>query len=247
MPAVVSYSANRPVPGGVTLSTTVRDALFAHWSVSPSAVADRLPPSLSVDTYEGEAYLGLLAFEMADVGPAFSPVGATFPQVNLRTYVADGDQSGVYFFAMEADRPLGAGLARSLFQLPYRTARTTLTGRGRETRVRSRREDAGHPATVDVRYEPIGSPFGADPGSLAEFLTERYRVYTAEDAADPGQPEGPVYYATVEHEPWTLWRAEADVESAGLIEACGFERPTRDPHLLYSRRSAMRTGRLRRR
>lgn len=228
------------------LSMTWRDVLFAHWSVPPETLAERLPPALSVDTHEGEAYLGVVPFEMADVGPPHSPVGATFPELNLRTYVTDGDARGVYFFTLDADDPLGVGVARSLFQLPYRSARMSLSRRGREVHLTSRRADGGHPATVDVRYEPTGSPFQPEPGSLAAFLTERYRFYTATDAADPGQPRGTVFYGDIDHDPWTLSRAEATFADNELPAACGFDDPTGDPHLLYGRRSRVSAGRIRR-
>jgi len=228
------------------LSMTWRDVLYAHWSVPPSLVADRLPPALSVDTYEGEAYLGVVTFEMADVGPPHSPVGATFPELNLRTYVTAGGDPGVYFFTLDADDRLGVALARSLFRLPYHSARMDLSRRGRETHLRSRRADAGPPATVDIRYEPTGSPFQADPGSLEGFLTERYRFYTASDAGDPGRPTGRVHYADIDHDPWTLRRANATFAENDLFEACGFEAPTGEPHLLYGRRARVSAGRLRR-
>ena len=40
------------------LSMRWRDLLFAHWRVDPETVAPKLPDELSLDTYDGDAYLG---------------------------------------------------------------------------------------------------------------------------------------------------------------------------------------------
>ena len=45
---------------------------FLHWRVDPAEVAKRLPAGLSVDTFEGQAYLGIVGFRMSQVRPAGS-------------------------------------------------------------------------------------------------------------------------------------------------------------------------------
>ena len=69
---------------GELLSMTWRDLLFAHWSVAPETVAERLPPRVSVDTRDGDAYLGVVPFVMSDIGPRGLPVGLAFGELNLR-------------------------------------------------------------------------------------------------------------------------------------------------------------------
>jgi uncharacterized protein YqjF (DUF2071 family) len=228
------------------LSMTWRDVLFAHWPVDPARVQRRLPPSLDVDTYEGQAFLGVVAFENRDVRPRGSPVGLSFPELNLRTYVTDGEGDGVYFFTLDADDPLGVGVARSFFQLPYRSASMDVQRDGDEVSFRSRRHQTGHAARFEATYGPDGTPFSADEGSLEAFLTERYRFYTASDATDPGQPRGRVFYGDVEHDPWSLQRAWADVEENELFDACGFAAPNGQPHLLYASRLDVDADRIRR-
>ncbi len=39
-----------------------RSLLFLHWAVPASMIARLLPKGLEVDTFEGEAYVGLIPF-----------------------------------------------------------------------------------------------------------------------------------------------------------------------------------------
>ena len=92
-----------------------RDLLFAHWVVDEAALRPLIPPSLEIDTFEGRAYLGVVPFGMEDVSPRGLPalpyLGA-FPEVNVRTYVRDGAQDGVWFFSLDAGRRLAVNSRR---------------------------------------------------------------------------------------------------------------------------------------
>lgn len=72
---------------------TWRDVFFAHWPVSPEVVQSQLPPELAVDTYDGRAWLGVVAFRMDPIKPRGSPVGLTFGELNLRTYVTPAEDT----------------------------------------------------------------------------------------------------------------------------------------------------------
>lgn len=143
------------------LSMTWRDLLFAHWRVSPETVQRRLPDGISVDTYNGNAYLGVVPFVMADIRPRGVPVGLRFGELNLRTYVSVDGRPGVYFFNLDADDRVGVTLARSLFQLPYYRAEMDIETDGegdtREVRFRSRRRSSRAASAVfDATYTPTG-------------------------------------------------------------------------------------------
>jgi hypothetical protein len=219
------------------LTMTWRDALFAHWAAPESVVAERLPDRLSLDTHEGTAYLGVVPFVMDDISPRGVPVGLSFAELNLRTYVEGPDGTrGVYFFNLDADDRLGVFFARRLFELPYYRAEMTVARRGREVRFRSRRGDGS--AAFDATYGPTGERFTAEPGSLPHFLTERYRFYTA------GRDH--LYYGDIAHEPWSLARATAEFRANDLFRVNGFDRPDGEPHLLYSPRLEVTAGRVHR-
>ncbi|RXK49462.1 YqjF family protein [Halorientalis pallida] len=204
------------------------DVLFAHWSVEPAVVDAKLPDELSADTFDGEAYLGVVGFRMESIRPRGSPLGLSFPELNLRTYVDGPDGPGIYFFNLDADDWLGVAVARRLFRLPYYRAEMQVTETADGFRFRSGRTHPGVPmAGFDGTYRPTGTPGEPDPGSLEHFLTERYRFYVADDG-------GRVYAGPVEHPPWPLQSATLEIRENGLFTANGFEAPETDPLVHYS-------------
>ena len=237
------------------LEMTWRDGLFAHWPVEPSTVAAALPDGLSVATHDGDAYLGVVPFVMDDIRPRGLPTGLSFPELNLRTYVEGPNGPGVYFHSLDADDRLGVAVARGLFRLPYYRAETDvrrtaasggLDARGVDAsgggavRFASRRVHRGAPnARFDATYAPAGEAFTPDPGSLPAFLLENYRFYTAGSG-------GRLYVGEIDHEPWTLRPAEAEIRANTLFAANGFEAPDGDPVLHYSEPLEVTADRIRR-
>lgn len=65
-----------------------RTLLFLHWEVPAEAIQRLLPPGLTVDTYEGRAYVGIVPFTMRDVRPwPVPPIPglSNFDEMNTRT------------------------------------------------------------------------------------------------------------------------------------------------------------------
>lgn len=223
------------------LSMTWRDALFLHWPVDPDVVADRLPPGLDLDTFDGEAWLGVVAFVMEDIGPRGLPVGLSFPEVNLRTYVRDEERPAIYFFSLDAADPLGVTVARWLYRLDYFRAEMDVARRGDDVVFRSRRTHPGVPeARFDARYGPAPDAelFVPGPETLPAFLTERYRFYTRGSDA--------LYRGDVDHEPWTLQEGRADVRTNTLFATNGFADPGGEPVCHYAPGIEVRAGPVRR-
>lgn len=203
-----------------------RDGLFLHWPVDPDVVAETLPDRLSVATHRGDAYLGVVPFVMSDVRPRGVPVGLSFPELNLRTYVDGPNGPGVYFYSLDASDPLGVTVARRLFALPYYRADATVRREGSRVHFRSRRTHAGaSSASFDVTYEPDGEAFVPDPGSRAAFLLENYRFYA----------EGRrLYCGAIDHEPWRLRDATVTVRRNTLFAANDFDHPDGEPIVHYA-------------
>lgn len=227
------------------LSMTWRDLLFAHWPVSSAVVAEKLPAGVSVDTFDGEAYLGVVPFVMDDIRIRPAPVGLSFGELNLRTYVTVDGDPGVYFFNLDADDRLGVFLARRLFQLPYYRAEMDIetmgAGRDRRVAVTSRRRSADvAPAAFDGTYGPDGAFESPAPDSLAAFLTERYRFYTTDES-------GRVYYGDIDHDRWSLAPAWADIRTNTLFGANDFECPDTEPILHFAAPIDVTAGRIHRR
>jgi hypothetical protein len=220
---------------------TWRDVLFAHWPVDPAAVRPRIPDRLSLATHDGEAWLSVVGFEMADIRPRWSPVGRSFPELNLRTYVDDGETAGVYFFNLDAADALGVTVARALYALPYYRAEMRLRREDNAVTLVSRRVQQGDPpARFDATCRPTGEPTTPGPDSLTAFLVENYRAYAA------GGEDDTVFYVDIDHEPWPIQPAELSVSSNTLFEANGFDAPDGDPLVQYAASLAVDAGRPRR-
>ena len=105
-----------PMPAAPWLMRqTWHDLLFAHWPVDKAALAAKLPSSLTLDLYDGEAWLAVVPFHMTNVAPhgvPSLPGMSAFPELNVRTYVRVGDQPGVYFFSLDAANALAVVDAR---------------------------------------------------------------------------------------------------------------------------------------
>lgn len=247
------------------LSMGWRDALFAHWPVDAAVVADRLPAGLSPRTHDGSAWLGVVAFVMEDIRPRGvpEPLGLTFGEVNLRTYVAGPDGGeGIYFYNLDAADRLGVPIARRLYQLPYYRAHMEIDRTGElpsetapgshERRVEfvSHRAHPGAPdAYVDATYGPDGEQFVPDEGTLTQFLVENYRFYLASGDVggnSSGQADADLFYGDVEHPPWDLYEADLDLRSTNFFEVNGFERPDTEPLAHYSPGVPVAADRIRR-
>lgn len=111
---IVDQIAHRPwpIPDAPWLMTqSWHDLLFAHWPVDRKLLHSRVPPGLSLDLYDGQAWLGVVPFRMTNVAPRGVPAlpwVSAFAEVNVRTYVTVDGRPGVYFFSLDAESALGA-------------------------------------------------------------------------------------------------------------------------------------------
>jgi uncharacterized protein YqjF (DUF2071 family) len=228
---------SRRPEGRVAGTQRWRDLLFVHWEIRGAGLAAlrRLVPArLAIDTHEGRAYVGLVAFGMRDVRPTKLlpplPTAKDFEELNLRTYVhLDGKDPGVWFFSLDASSALAVLGARAFYHLPYWHARMAAGPEGDGvTRYRSERHWAGEvPAALNVRYE-VGAELGtAAPGTWEHFLVERYYLYalTARDVLLRGQ---------VHHTPYPLRGARVLAMEESLVAAAGIERPEERASELFS-------------
>lgn len=220
---------------------TWRSLSLIHWRVDPAIITPHLPAGLTLDTFDGTGWLGLVPFTMTDVSPRYVPRlpirGLTdFHECNVRTYVTptDGGPRGVWFFSLDAASRMAVSMARRFFHLPYFNARISLVERDGTITYGVDRLDpspgnspghsSGHPLgtlrcawTVD-RSSQIDAP----PGSLEHFLTERYVLFSANRA-------GRVFLGRVDHVPWTLRPAVLESLDESLIAADGLPPPDHAP------------------
>jgi uncharacterized protein YqjF (DUF2071 family) len=192
--------------------------LFAHWPVRPEVLRPLIPPSLVIDTFGGDAWVGVTPFHMSNVRPRWVPPlpwVSAFLELNCRTYVRYGDRAGVWFFSLDASNPLAVRAARSAVHLPYYDARMRMdVGADSSLHYRSDRTHRGaRPASFEATYRPDGDIRRAAPGSLEHFLVERYRLFS------PG-PQG-LLEVEIAHPPWPLQNAVARIDRNTMPEAAG--------------------------
>jgi hypothetical protein len=199
------------------MSQTWSDLLFAHWTVPAAALRSRLPPGLALDTFSGDAWIGIVPFRMSNVAPRMPVRGCrlAFPELNVRTYVVADGKPGVWFFSLDAASPLAVSVARTVFHLPYFWARMQIRRRDGWVDFASQRLRAGpQRARFGGRYRPTGQVFRSQPGSLDSWLTERYCLYAADRA-------GRLLRGEINHAPWPLQPAEAELDVDGLAASHG--------------------------
>lgn len=203
--------------------------LFLHWEIDPAVIQATLPEGLTVDTFDGKAYLGIVPFYMNWIRPRFLPPVpklSFFLETNLRTYVYDEDGTpGVWFYSLDCNQPLAVWIARTFFKLPYFHAK--MTARRSDETVHYATQRRGSQIQGAFEYRPISVPKPAEIGSLEFFLGERYILFAN---TRRGIKRGQVW-----HEPYRLSSAEVPRYSTELIELAGFPAVTRPfDHALYS-------------
>ena len=175
---------------------TWRRHAFLHWPVEAERLARFLPDGLRLDTFEGRAWLGVVPFTMTGVRPRGVPAlpyFSAFHELNVRTYVTDGEHAGVWFFSLDAANACAVAGARLAYGLPYRHARMTLEEDGPTSRYASRRLWTRSDVGFRARYRPSGPVYRAVPGDLDHWLTERYCLFA--------RRRGALLRVDVEHEP----------------------------------------------
>lgn len=198
------------------------DLAFLHWRADADLLQSLLPSGLRLERFDGHAYVGIVPFWMSGVRPRLLPPVpglSRFPEVNVRTYVTDGERPGVWFFSLDTPSRLAVAAGRGLFGVPYRPARQRIED-GSQRRYRSWRPEL----ELDVSVS-LGPACPAPPGSLEHFLTERYCFHAVRRDRR--------LRADVHHAPWPLHRAEATVAVNGLLDDYGVGDPLR-PDLVHA-------------
>jgi len=204
---------------------------FLHWPFEPADVQRLLPAGLTVETFDGAAWAGLVPFFMraGTAGGRRVPWASNFCETNVRTYVRDAaGRSGIWFFSLDASR-LGAVVVARItpYRLPYFWSSMRLGVHGSQVTYLSRRRWAGpQTATSRVRIA-VGDPIAPRAVSeLEHFLTARWMLFSI----TRGRPVS----ARACHQPWPLHRATAEVLDDGLVAAAGLPAPQGAPLVHYS-------------
>ena len=204
------------------------DLLFLHWSYAASAIQGTLPRGLTVDTFEGKAFIGIVPFFMRDVRPRICPrlPGISdFLELNVRTYVYNEQGvPGVWFYSLDANQPLAVRAARRFFCLPYFDSKMKADKDATTAEIRylSHRRGTKDDLGSCFQYRPIGDTRLANPGTLEFFLIERYVLF----AQVSGQTLP--WSGRVHHQPYPLANVQVTEWDDSAFELDGLKRPGRD-------------------
>jgi uncharacterized protein YqjF (DUF2071 family) len=223
-----------PLPKGPWIQEQVwNHLLFAHWPLTTAILKPLIPVGLELDTYNGQAWVAVTPLLITDLrfrGLPPLPFASHFPELNFRTYVTDGKKPGVYFFSLDAANRLAVIGARIGYHLPYYNARMSSVENDGRIEFQSHRTDLqGNPAEFSATYSPTSEVYLSEPGSLENWLTERYCLYSDDDS-------GRLYRAEIHHMQWPLQSAEAEIRDNTVAQAKGLQLPDRSPLLHFANR-----------
>ena len=193
------------------------DLAFAHWRIDFDALRPLIPAALDIDTFDGEAWIGIVPFRMENVmrrGLPNLPGISAFPELNLRTYVTRNGKPGVWFFSLDASNALAVWAARRFFHLPYQNAKIDFAQTDDTYSFRSFRPNQPLAATFKARYRPTSPAYYSQAGTLEHWLTERYCLYAQ-------SPDQILYCGEVHHDPWPLQAAEMEIQQNDLLTPHG--------------------------
>jgi len=210
---------------------------FLHWRIDPKALQQTLPAGLDIECFDGSAWLGLVPFSMENVRPWwFPPVPgiSSFLETNLRTYVRHpSGLTGVWFYSLEASSRIGVWTARTFWNLPYHYSTMSLSethGNDAGIRFACRRHGARDVGCeVELRYQEATTDITAAPGSLDEFLLERYTLFAPTASGD--LRVGRVHHSPYTYRPVEVLRCEQSLTKPVVPE---LQLPQAPDHAVFS-------------
>ena len=228
----ISHREYPVATGPWVMSQTWLELLFAHWPIKPDVLRSLIPSVFEIDTFEREAWVGIVPFRMRNIHPRGLPSVqglSHFPELNVRTYVTVHGKPGVYFFSLDASNPIAVAVARSVFHLPYFNASMSCEQKGDYIHYVSHRTHRNAPSAEYIaRYRPIAPVEYTQQKTLAHWLTERYSLYTTFRKH--------VYHGEIHHAQWPLQAAELEIEQDTMALSHGIHLPDTTPLLHYSER-----------
>ena len=212
--------------GPVVMLQRWEHLLFLHWRYDIATVQGTLPPGLTVDPWNGSAWLGLVPLFMRDVRPRFVPpvpMLSDFFELNVRTYVYDATgRPGIYFYSLDCDQPVAVETARRLLHLRYEHAAIEAAA-GIDGWVNFEAQRKGTDRKSHFRYRPIGPVSEAAEDSLDFFLIERYRLFATDTNGEQ------MHSMRMCHAPYRLRAAEVTHWDDAMLRLAGFAPPDREP------------------
>ncbi len=195
-------------------------ALFIHYEVDPVVLQSEVP--FELDLRDGRAFVSLVAFTMRNLRPAFggrlgallTAPAATHGLFNVRTYVRHRGERGIYFITEWIPNRLSILIGPYTYGLPYRYGRLDYHHHHERGEVRGS-VDAGRGGRIAYAgrlAQPVSYTV-CTPGSLAEFLLERYTAFTSR-----GRHRR---LFRIWHEPWPQTSIDIELSDTTALSSSG--------------------------
>ncbi|CAN5496369.1 DUF2071 domain-containing protein [soil metagenome] len=190
------------------------DALFIHFETEVATLQGCVP--FQLDLFKERAFVSLVAFRMRGMRPriggrlgalVLKPI-ATHNFLNVRTYVRHHGEPAIYFMHEWLANRLSVLLGPAIFGLPYHPAKIDYRQNGLEGSVRAEEGSFNFRACLRKGELTI-----CEPGSLGEFLLERYTAFTCRGLTKR--------FFRIWHEPWRQTSAEVDFAGTDLLRSSG--------------------------
>jgi uncharacterized protein YqjF (DUF2071 family) len=191
--------------------------LFLHFEVRQEALRRLVPPRLELDTFEGRTFVSITPFTVVGArlrGIPPIPGIAQFNELNVRTYVRNGEEGGVWFFSLDAASAAAVAIARATLRLPYCYAGMHRSEDRGLFRYDSVRVFPAPQATFSGSWSVTGGAAPAEAESLSHFLCERYALFSRAFGSK-------LFRVRVRHAPWQLKPAEEVRFAETLAQADG--------------------------
>jgi uncharacterized protein YqjF (DUF2071 family) len=193
-------------------------AVFIHYAADPVTLQRDVP--FELDLREGRAFVSIVAFTLSKMRPRIGgrfgewilkPI-ATHEFLNVRTYVRHRGEPGIYFLAEWLSNPLSVHLGPRTFGLPYKFGRLIYE----HARVRGniRGDVEAREGRLSYQGDVAARSFvPSEPGSLTEFMVERYTAFTF------NRKRRRLF--RVWHEPWPQAPLEMNITADDLVGSTG--------------------------
>jgi uncharacterized protein YqjF (DUF2071 family) len=193
-------------------------AVFINYAADPEVLQRQVP--FALDLREGQAFVSIVAFTLVRMRPRLGgmltewplkPI-ATHEFLNIRTYVRDKGEPGIYFLAEWLPNRISVLLGPRTFGLPYRFGHLHY---GHARNGESLRGNVDAPeGLLHYKGEVCGQNWQpCDRGSRSEFMLERYTAFTEQRTRRR--------LFRIWHDPWPQAPAAFELTQDSLIASTG--------------------------
>ncbi|WP_257131809.1 YqjF family protein [Bacillus sp. AFS017336] len=217
--------------GGWIMSQSWENVLFMHWPISAKLLQTHIPKELTIDTYDGTAWLGIVLFSTNGVylrGMPSISLLPICPEINVRTYVKYNGKPGVYFLSLDVSNWVLYTIAKHWFHLSYFPANISSQKiknifHFESKRIKSKKEII----QFDCKFETNSNDYLAKEDTLEHWLTEKYCFFSNDQ-------KGNIYRCDIDHTQWTLQNVDLTISINTMCTPLNFRLPNTSPITHFS-------------